>query len=285
MSNSSSSKTVQQSIQQQQQSKPKEKYQTLINNNDSFDLFLADSFEFYLKENISDVKFKKIKQAALMMWGLDITECIMSDFGKMQFTMQCVLGEKTANKQSKNITKKLFSVVNNNNNSKHETITLHHKSLTEKVLFSYGNQQKKAILDLLQDQSVLLSDILRHVKLARNVCNIHLKDLIADGLIVRCNDITTTTSKNSNNNTNYYKKDKDMNRYYTCMFSNIAMNFVHSKISIQAIVKKDFYKSSVLYTINPSTRNYGKIQREYDIKDMEKNYTKYRKNQDKGKKS
>jgi len=218
------------------------------------DIFLADSFESLMKENLSTNTFQKIKQKSLKLWGMTVKECISSDFPKVHFVMYDVLGH-TTHKIEKDLARKMFSVCKKNR----YTITIHDKNLSEKILFSYGKRQKKVILDLLRDDSFSLFDVLNHTDISQSTFYRRAQELIFDGLIIENTSHGVTFENNC--------------KKYTSLFSGFTINYFQSNDNnIQAVIKNEFLDSSWLYHIrhiSSSIKKKNLLVSQYELKDFQ----------------
>lgn len=194
-----------------------------------FDCFLSHSFEELVQKKLGNRTFRKIERRLLTLYGLTVSECI-ADFTKIDAVMREILGSAT-DKLEKELTKQLFTI----SNKKTSLIILNDKNLSEKILLAYGDKDKKTILELLSNQSILLLDIQSITNIPQATGYRRAKELIDDGLLVESGYELTSDNKRV--------------KTYTSLLSGFTINSINSQYNVQIRVKENFLESSMLCQI------------------------------------
>lgn len=95
-----------------------------------FDNFLAESLEYLIKKKLGIRTFRKIERRLLSLYELTVSECI-SDFPKIDGIMREILGSAT-DKIETDLAKAVITVASAKN-----SVAIHDKNLSEKVMLSY----------------------------------------------------------------------------------------------------------------------------------------------------
>ena len=144
------------------------------------DRIIAQSVIEVLEKDLGKRTYKKIEEELLDVYGLTILDAAR-DFSKLDLILRKFFGPHVV-KLELQIFKKILSVERKNKRS--ESSIIIKDPLTAKMIFeSYGDPEKKVILDILLNESKSIPETIGESKLPQASTYRRTRELIRDGLI------------------------------------------------------------------------------------------------------
>ncbi|MBM2852567.1 MAG: Transcriptional regulator [Candidatus Nitrosotenuis sp.] len=192
------------------------------------DRLLAKSLDTIIRENLGARTSQKIENRLVEKYGITLTESI-EQFQKLDSVLREFFGagaDGLENKFLKNVCEiKLM------NGEKH--IYIENSSLTKIILESFGDDDKKKILGVINGEALIISEIIEKCNIAQTSGYRKINSLIDDGLLVPSGYVSTTDGK---------KVTK-----YRSIFNNIHIEIIKNKINVSLYLPEaDFNTSSIL---------------------------------------
>lgn len=192
------------------------------------DRLLAKSLDTVIRENLGARTSQKIENRLVEKYGITLTESI-EQFQKLDSVLREFFGagaDGLENKFLKNVCE--IKLVNG---EKH--IHIDNSSLTKIILESFGDDDKKKILGVINGEALIISEIIEKCNIAQTSGYRKINSLINDGLLVPSGYVSTTDGK---------KVTK-----YRSIFNNIHIEIIKNKINISLYLPEaDFSTSSIL---------------------------------------
>lgn len=184
-----------------------------------------------IKEKLGGKTVKKVESRLFEKYGLSLTQGI-EEFEKFDLVLREIFGKGTDG-----IEKKLFEHIfqTKQTSSKEKWYTLSDSHLTSVILQSYGDPEKKNILESVSVTPKIIADILEKCDLPRTSGYRKVNSLIDDGLLTQSGFITSD-----------YKR---INKYVR-VFKNLKINIDKSHVTIDVQLSKvDKSQSSIIQLI------------------------------------
>jgi len=209
------------------------------------DHFLAQSLNYTIKENLGKETIRKIEKRLFEKYGISFTESI-EQFQKLDAVLREYFGagadgiEKEFFKNTCNIKS---DSVNNKKRVKDtkiksdEWITIKDPYLTEFILDTFGDPDKKKIFESVMDESKIVYDILKKSNIPQTSGYRKINLLIRNGLLSIDGFIETNDGKKVNK--------------YKSIFQNIQINIIKNKITINVqLSNQSIADSSILLAMS-----------------------------------
>ncbi len=192
------------------------------------DRLLSKSLDNVIRENLGARTVQKIENRLVEKYGITLTESI-EQFQKLDSVLREFFGSSAdglENKFLRNVCEiKLVG------GEKH--VYIENSSLTKIILESFGDDDKKKILGVINGESLIISEIIEKCDIAQTSGYRKINSLIDDGLLVPSGYVSTSDGK---------KVTK-----YRSIFNNINIEIVKNKINVSLYLPKtDFDTSSIL---------------------------------------
>jgi DNA integrity scanning protein DisA with diadenylate cyclase activity len=198
------------------------------------DKLFAKSLESVIREDLGSRTVQKIENRLFEKFGITLADSI-EQFQKLDSILREFFGAAADGLEQKF----LNSICNVKSNADESWIVIDNSVLTGVILSSFGDDDKKKILNALNDNSLITSQIIDLCNIAQTFGYRKINSLIADGLLVPSGYITTSDGK---------KVSK-----YRSLFDNIKIDIVKNKITISLrLTKKDVQESTILAVCVPS---------------------------------
>lgn len=198
------------------------------------DNLLAPSLRKSIEQNLGKSTLNKIEQRLMERHGMGIAQAI-KDFHKFDSVLREFFGagaDGLETKFLKNIIelKQQKKVVDN-------WITIQDQDLAKMFLESFADEDKKAIIGSVLDDSLTIADILEHCKVPQTSGYRKINQLIDAGLLIS-NDHAISTD------------GKKIKKYET-IFENVKMDIVKNVVVVQVQLKKSsMSESSILQVVH-----------------------------------
>lgn len=202
-----------------------------------FDNLLVPFMKKAIEENLGKNTFNKIEQRLVEKYGICLTQAI-KDFSKFDNVLREFFGAGADGLEQKFLQK----IVNTNKSkrSKSHWIMMKDPELSRIFLESFADQDKKAILGSIMDDSKTIAKILKTCNTPQTSGYRKTNFLINHGLLVS-NEFELT------------QDGKKVKKYET-IFNNVKVDIVKNNIRVKVQLKKNLLnKSSIMQTVQIQT--------------------------------
>ncbi len=194
----------------------------------SLDYLLSESLSSMIIIKLGKKTFEKIEKRLNERYGISVVEAIR-DFQKMDATLREFFGAG-ADEIEKDFLSNFLSV--DNTMREKSWIKIENQNLANLILESFGNPDKKMILDSALKQPNVILDILDSCNLPQSSGYRIIKNMIKEGLLITKGHAETRDGKK-------VKK-------YTSLFKNIKIEIQDNKTIVKVQLDKDLIKESFL---------------------------------------
>jgi len=196
------------------------------------DNLLVPSLRKTIEENLGKKTLNKIEERLAERHGMSIVQAI-KDFYKFDSVLREFFGAGADGLETKFLQK--IVELEKVKNSKTEWITIQDQDLAKIFLESFGDPDKKVILNSVLDKPHIVSDILKNCKIPQTSGYRKINSLIKDGLLV----------PNGYHITNDGKK---VIKYET-LFRNINIEIEKNSVKVKVQMKKNAIENSSILQV------------------------------------
>lgn len=196
-----------------------------------FDVLISKSLDSIIKENLGKRTLQKIENRLFEKFGINLTQAII-EFQKLDSVLREFFGTG-----ADGLEKKFFENVARLEklDKENEWIRLDDKKLSQVILESFGDNDKKLILNTLTDRSLVIADVLDVCKIPQTSGYRKINSLIQNGLLIPNGFVTTSEGK---------KVTK-----YTSLFDNFKIEIEKNNIAIKARLKREAANNSSIIQV------------------------------------
>lgn len=197
-----------------------------------FDILVSKSMNSIIKENLGKKTIQKVENRLFEKYGINLTQAVV-EFHKLDIVLREFFGAG-----ADGLEKKFFEKVaslEKLENKEREWIRLEDKTMSQTILESFGDNDKKLILNLLSDRALIVADILDICKIPQTSGYRKINALIQSGLLIPNGHVTTNEGK---------KVIK-----YTSLFDNFKIDIEKNNIAIKARLKSEAANNSSVIQI------------------------------------
>jgi hypothetical protein len=192
------------------------------------DRLLAKSLDALIRENLGNVTIQKIENRLFEKYGLSLTQSI-EQFHKLDAVLREFFGAGADGIEHR-VLKSVCEVKLANGQGQ---ILIEDPTLTKIILESFGDEDKKKILGVLNSEPLIISQVITNCNIPQTSGYRKVNALINDGLLAPSGHVTAPDGK---------KVTK-----YKSIFDNIKIDIIKNKIIITLnLSKKDLDSSSIL---------------------------------------
>jgi hypothetical protein len=194
--------------------------------------FLSESLKSTIRKNLSQKTLKNIEKRLFEKFGISFTQAIL-EFNKMDTVLREFFGPGTDG-----LERKFFEnlVQLYTHKSKNNTwLRIGDQNLSEKILESYADDDKKKILYVLSDKAMIIQDTLHHCKIPQTSGYRKINSLIDDGILIKKGYTVSDDGK---------KITK-----YTSLFDNVQIAIEKNKLYTICLPKKEIVETSSIIQI------------------------------------
>jgi hypothetical protein len=192
------------------------------------DRLLSKSLDSVIRENLGARTVQKIENRLVEKYDITLTESI-EQFQKLDSVLREFFGSSADGLENKFL--RNVCEIKVMDGEKH--VYIENSSLTKIILESFGDDDKKKILGVINGESLIISEIIEKCNIAQTSGYRKINSLIDDGLLVPSGYISTSDGK---------KVTK-----YRSVFDNVKIEIVKNDIKVAIrLAKEDFAASSVL---------------------------------------
>lgn len=195
------------------------------------DHLLAKSLNEIIEKNLGAKTAKKIDDRLFEKFGISITQA-MEEFDKLDLVLREFFG-KGADGIERKFFENIFETKSKKSNDNWYTLT--DSQINSIILQTYGDLEKKKILESVSDKPKIIADILKDCDLPRTSGYRKINNLIDEGLLSVSDQLIVDNKK--------------INKY-VCVFSNLRIDINKNKVRIEIqLNKSDQLKSTILHTL------------------------------------
>ncbi|MGQ0605712.1 MAG: transcriptional regulator [Candidatus Nitrosotenuis sp.] len=194
------------------------------------DRLLAKSLDSIIRENLGAKTVKKIEDRLFEKYGISLTQSI-EHFQKLDVVLREFFGAGADGLEQRFLKNMCTVKITNGEN----WISIDDQNLAKIVLESFGDDDKKRILGVLNGESMIISQIIENCNVPQTSGYRKINSLINDGLLVTSGHITTSDGK---------KVSK-----YRSIFDNIKIDIIKNKVTVSLHLAKEDYASSSILTV------------------------------------
>ena len=197
----------------------------------ALDNLLASSLSTMIQQKLGKTTYQKIEKRLKERYGISVVEAIR-DFQKMDATLREFFGPG-ADDMEKDFLNNFVSM----DSSKKEKswIIIEDQKLAKLILESFGNTEKKLILDSSLVEPNVILDILNNCQIPKSSGYRLVKELMQSGLLTEKGFSVTRDGK---------KVSK-----YTSLFKNVKIDIQDQNLTVKVQPNADFLKESYLMQI------------------------------------
>ncbi len=196
------------------------------------DNLLVPSLRKTIEENLGKKTLNKIEERLVERHGMDLVQAI-KDFYKFDSVLREFFGAGADGLETKFLQK--IVELEKAKNSKAEWITIQDQDLAKIFLESFGDPDKKAILNSVLDKPHIVADILKNCKIPQTSGYRKINSLINDGLLVPNGQSITSDGK---------KVTK-----YETLFKNINIEIEKNSVKVKIQMKKNTIENSSILQV------------------------------------
>jgi len=200
----------------------------------SLDNLLAPSLRKSIELNLGKATLNRIEQRLMERHGLGIAQAI-KDFHKFDSVLREFFGAGADGLESKF----LQNIIDlKQKKGSDNWIILKDQELAKIFLESFADQDKKAIIGTVLDNSLIIADILNQCKVPQTSGYRKINQLIDDGLLI-ANGFTVSSD------------GKKIKKYET-IFNNITMDIEKNIVVVKVQLKRSSFNDSTILQIIPN---------------------------------
>jgi hypothetical protein len=197
------------------------------------DTLIAKSLDLTIKENLGKKTLQKVEDRLFEKYGINVTQAI-EDFTKLDTVLREFFGDGAEGLEKQF----LESVVTMEETRTQDPnwIAIEDSSLAKLILESFGDEDKKNILNTVLDEPRIISEILEIANIPQTSGYRKVNSLIDNGLLIVQGYVTTHDGK---------KVSK-----YKSIFENVTINIEKNKVVVKVLLAKEsIEKSSIIQVV------------------------------------
>ncbi len=197
------------------------------------DTLIARSLDYTIKENLGKKTLQKVEDRLFEKYGINLTQSI-GDFTKLDTVLREFFGEG-AEGLEKQFLENIVTLEETNAQDPN-WVAIEDPSLAKLILESFGDEDKKNILNTVLDESRIISEILEIAHIPQTSGYRKINSLIDNGLLTVQGYLTTNDGKKVNK--------------YKSIFENITINIEKNKVIVKVLLAKEsIEKSSIIQVV------------------------------------
>ena len=197
------------------------------------DTLIAKSLDYTIKENLGKKTLQKVEERLFEKYGINLTQSI-EDFTKLDTVLREFFGEGAEGLEKQF----LESIVTLEETKVQDPnwVAIEDSSLAKLILESFGDEDKKNILNTVLDEPRIISEILEIAKIPQTSGYRKVNTLIEGGLLTVHGSVTTHDGKRVNK--------------YKSIFENVTINIEKNKVVVKVLLAKEsIEKSSIIQVV------------------------------------
>jgi len=195
------------------------------------DNLLVPSLRKQIEENLGAEKLEKIEQRLIERHGMNMVQAV-KDFHKLDSVLREFFGSNADEIE----TKSLLNVIELERTKKKEAwVTIQDQELSKVFLDTLGDDDKKTILGIVLNKSLIVADILKESKIPQTSGYRKINSMILNGILI-------------SNGFELSKDNKKIKKYET-VFQNIKMDIQENGMIVKIQLKKHLLTNSAIFQI------------------------------------
>jgi len=201
------------------------------------DTLLAKSLDSTIKENLGKKTLEKVEQRLFERYGINLTQSI-EDFTKLDSVLKEFFGEG-AEGLERQFLENIVTLEQEPQRKAPNWVAIEDPSLAKLILESFGDEDKKNILNSVLDEPRIISEILEHAQVPQTSGYRKVNSLIENGLLTVQGQMTTHDGKRVNK--------------YKSIFENVTITIIKNQVVVKVLLAKEsLEKSSVIQVVQYS---------------------------------
>jgi len=198
------------------------------------DTLIAKSLDSTIKENLGKKTLQKVEQRLFEKYGINLTQSI-EDFTKLDSVLREFFGEG-AEGLEKQFLENIVTLEKESKTQNPNWVAIEDSSLAKLILESFGDEDKKNILNSVLDEPRIISEILEISQVPQTSGYRKINSLIDNGMLIVQGHVTTNDGKKVNK--------------YKSIFDNVTINIEKNKVIVKVLLAKEsIEKSSVIQVV------------------------------------
>jgi len=197
------------------------------------DTLISKSLDSTIKENLGKKTLQKVENRLFEKYGINLTQAV-SDFTKLDTVLREFFGEG-----AEGLEKQFLENIVTLEETKAQDpnwVAIVDPSLAKLILESFGDEDKKNILNTVLDESRIISEILETAHIPQTSGYRKVNSLIDNGLLIVHGNVTTHDGKKVNK--------------YKSIFENVTINIEKNKVVVKVLLAKEsIEKSSIIQVV------------------------------------
>jgi len=196
------------------------------------DTLIAKSLDSTIKENLGKKTLQKVEDRLFEKHGINLTQAI-EDFTKLDGILREFFGEG-AEGLEKQFLENIVTVEETKAQDPN-WVAIEDPTLAKLILESFGDEDKKNIINTVLDQPKIISEILETAQIPQTSGYRKVNSLIENGLLTVQGYVTTHDGKRVNK--------------YKSIFENITINIEKNKIVVKVLIAKESIEQSSIIQV------------------------------------
>ncbi|MDE1844452.1 MAG: transcriptional regulator [Thaumarchaeota archaeon] len=180
------------------------------------DVLIARSLKAIVKDNLGEATFERIEKRLFERHGIGFTQAV-EDFGKLDLVLREFFGGGAVGIERRIIDK--IVILEESQRTEKKWITLEDSRLTELMLKSLGDEDKKSLINCAIGEPLIISDMLEICNIPQTSGYRKVNALIDDGILIPQGYVTTHDGKRVTK--------------YKAIFENISISIEKNKIIVK----------------------------------------------------
>ena len=198
------------------------------------DTLIAKSLDSTIKENLGKKTLQKVEQRLFEKYGINLTQSI-EDFTKLDSVLREFFGGG-AEGLEKQFLENIVTLEKESKTQNPNWVAIEDSSLAKLILESFGDEDKKNILNSVLDEPRIISEILEISQVPQTSGYRKINSLIDNGMLIVQGHVTTHDGKKVNK--------------YKSIFDNVTINIEKNKVIVKVLLAKEsIEKSSVIQVV------------------------------------
>jgi hypothetical protein len=197
----------------------------------ALDKLLAQALESIIKEKLGEQTLKKIEQRLKERYSIGISDAI-KDFHIFDATLREFFGTG-ADTMEEELKERLISL--NASAKGRQWFTIENKDLANLILESYGDREKRLILQTALKSPNVILEILEECQIPKSSGYRLISELVDNGLLTEAGSAKTSDGKTVNK--------------YTALLEKIKVEITGEGESVQVLLKENILEESSIYKI------------------------------------
>lgn len=202
-----------------------------VRNVGALDKLLAQSLESIITKEIGEKAVKKIEQRLQERYGMSMSDAIQ-DFQIFDATLREFFGSG-ADTLEENFKEHLVSI--NASSKGRQWMTIENKELVNLILDSYGNNEKRMILNIALKFPNVILEILEQCNIPKSSGYRIIGDLVDNGLLAEEGHAKTSDGKTVSK--------------YTSLFEKIKIEIDRDETQVQILLKEHILEESNIFKV------------------------------------